>query len=111
MGYVTSQDVGNTMSNYGTIDIVELDLGDNEAFITSDMFVYISLPGLSSSDKNKLQRITLQIYMPSVVSIDLGTSHFFNQQTPDLTTTGYYNLFYEFDVKRNYWVCYVSKKS
>jgi hypothetical protein len=35
--------------------------------------------------------------MPTVYTISLGTTYYFNATAPDLTNTGYYNIMYEYD--------------
>lgn len=47
----------------------------------------------------------IQINMPTVYTIDLGTSYFFNNTAPDLSQAGTYNLYWEYDNIAGHWVC------
>ena len=64
--------------------------------------VVFTLPSIT--DTTKLHQILVQLRMPNVYSVDLGTTNFFKGVAPDLSVTGYYNLVYEYDVNGNNWV-------
>ena len=64
--------------------------------------IVFTLPSIT--DTTKLHQILVQLRMPNVYSVDLGTTNFFKGVAPDLSVTGYYNLVYEYDVNGNNWV-------
>lgn len=90
----TKQDIAqliNTLSTSGTIT-----LSDNSIYyIAPTGTVTFTLPTVS--DNTKFHQILVQINMASAVTIDVGTTYFFNKTAPDLSATGLYNLIYEYD--------------
>lgn len=56
-------------------------------------------------------QILIQLTLSEVVTIDLGTTYFLTEETPDLSETGDYDLIYEFNPYYNEWFCGVLKKS
>lgn len=67
------------------------------------------LPNVSPD--TKLNQILIQVYLSTVYSINVGTTHYFNGKTPNMSTTGMYNLIFEYDESLNYWVCGWLRKS
>lgn len=65
--------------------------------------VHFILP--SVNDYEEFNQILVQLYMPNIVSIDLGTETFFNGKLPNLDKPGTYNIIYEFDKTSWTWVC------
>lgn len=62
------------------------------------------------ADKSKFPQILVQLKMETVVTIDLGTTNFFNKETPDLSKAGIYNLLFEYDLNNDVWVANVFEK-
>lgn len=62
------------------------------------------------TDKSKFPQILVQLKMETVVTIDLGTTNFFNKETPDLSKAGIYNLLFEYDLNNDVWVANVFEK-
>ena len=91
-----------TLSNYGTFN-----LEDNTIYrINASSTVTFNLPSISTN--NEFHQILVQLYMSYPRTINLGTTHFFNSKTPDLSEEGRYNIIYEHDGTN--WVCGVIKK-
>lgn len=92
---VPSIDVNNTVY-----------LSDNTAYkisliAASTPSLTIVLPTISTV---QLHQIFVQLNMRDVVTVDLGTSYYFNSTAPDLSAVGAYNLYYEYDTNKDYWV-------
>ena len=49
-------------------------------------------------------QIFVLVNMPTVYTIDLGTSYYFNNSAPDLSQAGTYNLYWEYDNIAQHWV-------
>ncbi len=62
-------------------------------------------------DEGVFHEILVQLVMPTVFSIDLGTTLFLNEEEPDLSKPGEYDLIYEYDVMYQTWSCGVIKKN
>ncbi|MCD7779119.1 MAG: hypothetical protein LUH05_00395 [Candidatus Gastranaerophilales bacterium] len=61
---------------------------------SSEIVTYtIVLPEITDTDK--YHQILVQIDYQNSVTLDLGTTYFFNQEEPDFSNTGAYNLVYE----------------
>lgn len=55
---------------------------------------------------NTFHQIVIQLDMSTQpYSITLGTSVYFDGEAPDLSTSGVYNLYYEYDILSQAWVC------
>lgn len=91
-----------TLSSSGTISLTDNSINK----ITSSGTITFSLPSISNS--SIFHQILVQLTMNTVVTINLGTTYFFNAETPDLSSTGTYNIIYEYDGSR--WVCGAIKK-
>ena len=78
-----------SLSSSGTISLT-----DNTIHrITVTGTVTFSLP--SSLSSSLFHQMLVQLYMASVYTINLGTSKYFSNESPDLKTAGYYNIIYE----------------
>ena len=69
--------------------------------ITIDTATTFVLPTIT--DNTKLHQILVQITLSYVVAINVGTTMYFNAEAPDLSSTGNYNLIYEYNGTD--WVC------
>ena len=68
------------------------------------------LPPSVSSSVETISQILVQINMTTVYSVNVGTTNFFKNKVPDLSTTGMYDLIYEYDKQNSVWVCCAMKK-
>ena len=85
------------LASSGTIN-----LSDNSVNrITPSGTVTFELPTVS--DHTKFHQIMVQIILNSVVTINVGTSYFFNKTAPELSETGKFDLVYEHNGTN--WVC------
>ncbi|MCD8024889.1 MAG: hypothetical protein LUE64_05090 [Candidatus Gastranaerophilales bacterium] len=62
---------------------------------SEDITYTIVLPEITDTDK--YHQILVQIDYQNSVTLDLGTTYFFNQEEPDFSNLGTYNLVYEHD--------------
>ena len=86
------------LSGSGTIS-----LEDNSLYkLTSSGNIVFSLPSIT--DTSKFHQIMVQLKMSTVVTIDVGTTHYFNSETPDLSKAGSYDLVWEYDNIDGHWV-------
>ena len=77
-------------------------LSDNSIYtLTASGAITFSLPSIS--DTTKFHQIMVQFKMNSVYTLNVGTSHYFYKETPDLSTAGSYNLVWEYDNVNGYW--------
>ena len=76
--------------------------------ITPSATVTFSLPSIS--DNTKFYQILVQINMTTARTLNLGTTYFFNKITPSISSAGVYNLYYEYDKAKGWWVCGVMPK-
>lgn len=60
------------------------------------------------TDISKFHQILVQLSMETVITIDVGTSYFFDKSAIDLSIAGGYNIIYEYD--GSHWVCGVISK-
>ena len=96
----TKQDVAPTVTTL--TDAATVALVDNSINrITISTATTFTLPTIT--DNTKLHQILVQVNLTAVVSINVGTTYFFNSTAPDLSTTGLYNLIFEYD--GTHWVC------
>ena len=80
-----------------------LTLEDNKLYkLTSSGSTTFSLPTIT--DTTKFHQIMVQLKMSSVVTINVGTSYYFNSKAPDLSKAGSYDLVWEYDNIDGYWV-------
>lgn len=99
---VTYPDI-NVLAGSGTIQLTD----NSVNAINPTGAVTFILPNV---DDTNLHQILVQINMTGVYSINVGTTSFFNKKTPDLSTTGLYNMLYEWDRLGGVWVCGALKK-
>lgn len=69
--------------------------------------VTFSLPQATAGVLNQIE---VQLYMPSVYTINLGTTTYFGGEAPDISEAGYYTLIYEYDPISSTWVVGALKK-
>lgn len=86
-----------TLTTSGTL-VLE-DLSTN--YVAPTGAITFSLPTIT--DNTKFHQILVQINMTGVVSIDVGTTYYFNKTAPDLSEAGTYDLIWEYDGA--HWVC------
>ncbi len=91
-----------TLNSYGDINLADNSI-NRISIIGSVTFV---LPEIT--DNAVFHQILIQLYMKSAMVINLGTTKFFNEKIPDLSTAGYYNIIYEHDGTN--WICGVLTK-
>ena len=57
------------------------------------------------TDASSIRQILVQLYKPSVsYSVNLGVSKYFGGVAPTISSVGYYNIYYEYDVNMRAWV-------
>ena len=56
-------------------------------------------------DSTILNQIILQLNMTTLRTINVGTTYYINKKAPNLSTTGSYNLIWEWDKANSKWVC------
>ena len=91
----------NVLSTSGTIALTDNSINT----ITPTGNVTFTLPTVT--DNTVLHQIFVQVNLSTVYSFDLGlgvTPHYFNKKAPDLSSTGVYNLYFEYDKANQYWV-------
>ena len=75
--------------------------------ITCSGTITFSLPSPNSSIFNQM---LVLLYMSSVYTISLGTSVYFTGSAPDMSSSGYYTIIYEYDNIRSSWTVGALKK-
>jgi len=90
----------NTLASSGTVSLNDNSI--NKISVTGA--VTFSLPSIGSGDTD-FHQILVQMYMPTVVSLNLGTSYFFNGVSPDMSWEGHYNIVFEYDNTDSHWYC------
>lgn len=99
VNYEPAQKPMGTLGTSGSIALT-----DNNAYkITPTGTVTFTLP--SVTDKTKLHQILVQIKLTSTYTINVGTTYYFNKTKPNFSSTGTYNLIYEYDNIDSHWVC------
>lgn len=81
-----------------------ISLEDNKNYMLSVNGSDITLILPSVSDLTKIHRIFIQLNLVTVQTIDLGTTYYFEKTAPDLSTTGSYDLYFEYDNIIGHWV-------
>ena len=80
-----------TLPTSGTVP-----LQDNRIYsVTPTADITFSLPSLSTN--TSLHQMMVQLNKTTSVTINLGTTDYFNKIEPDFTENGRYNLYYEWD--------------
>jgi len=93
------------LSSSGTINLADNSINR----ITPSAAVTFVLPIIT--DSSVFHQILVQVNLTTVQSIDVGTEHFFNDKSPELSSVGKYNLMFEFDINNGFWVCGWMRKS
>lgn len=83
-----------------------IELSDNSVNqVTPTGNITFTLPTVT--DLTVFHQILVQLNLSTVYTIDMGlgeTPHYFNSTAPDLSSTGVYNLIFEYDNTNGYWV-------
>ena len=103
-----SNDVYKAINQLAASGTIALD-NDSINAITPEGAVTFTLP--SVSDNTIFHQILVQVNLTTVYSINVGTTHFFNSKSPDLSTIGKYNLIFEYDKASDAWICGWMRKS
>lgn len=96
--------------------VVSLSLDNNNVILSDNTINKINIDDTaifilpSISDLTKFHQILVQINMENAQSIDVGTSYYFNEIQPNMSTAGTYNLIYEYDNIAEHWICGCLKK-
>lgn len=93
------------LASSGTINLIT----NTVNCITPTGAVTFVLPSVNASIN--FNQILVQVNLTTVKSINVGTTHFFNGKTPNLSTVGKYNLMFEYDKNNDFWVCGWMRKS
>lgn len=80
----------NALNGTGTVTLDTNTI--NRVTVTGDLTFTLPTP-----TANIFNQIVVQVSMPTLYNVDLGTSYTFNNVLPSLTETGNYNLIYEHD--------------
>lgn len=89
----------NVLSTSGTIALTD----NSVNAVSPSGNITFSLPTIT--DNSKFHQILVQIKLSTVYTIGVGTSYYFNKTAPNLSSTGVYNLYFEYDKTNQYWVC------
>ena len=89
----------NVLANSGTINLTDNSINST----TPTGTITFKLPTVSSN--TTFHQILVQISMTAARTINVGTTYFFNNAAPNMSTAGVYNLYYEYDKNKGYWVC------
>lgn len=96
----------NILATSGTIALTDNTINA----ITPTGNVTFTLPTIANN--STYHQILIQVDLSMAVSFDLDTTLYFNGIAPDLSSTGYYNILYEYDKLQQAWVVgVVSKKA
>lgn len=87
-GYNTEKEVIHLEGTTPTL------INNKEHEITITGNTTFTLPTVTSPDFNQ---ILVLVYMPTAYTLNLGTSKYFYNSTPDMSQTGKYTLIYEYD--------------
>lgn len=86
-----------TLGSSGTIE-----LSDNSINrITINGSVRFVLPTIT--DNSVFHQLLVQVYLPLLQTINVGTECYFFGEEPDFSDTGYFNIYYEYNGTT--WVC------
>lgn len=80
----------NTLASSGTVSLTSNTL--YQASLTGN--ITFSLPTVS--DVSKHNQIKIYLYMQTVYTITLGTTHYINGDAPDLSEAGNYMIYYDY---------------
>lgn len=73
-------------------------------FIVPDRKIIFELPEINDNFSS-FSQIFVQLGLQTAQTIDLGTEYFFNNEIPDLSKSGLYDIMYEFSPIENRWYC------
>lgn len=106
-GIAVAQALGNLSDDTDVTELASsgtITLEDGRTYrVTPTGGITFTLPTIA--DLTRFHRILVQVKLSTVVTIDVGTSHFYNNQEISISEEGLYNLIYEYDNNKNYWVC------
>lgn len=88
----------NVLSSSGTVALTDNSINCIEP--TGD--VTFTLPTIT--DNTVFHQILVQVNLSTVYIITTGASYYFHKTAPSLSSTGVYNLIYEYDKINQYWV-------
>lgn len=74
--------------------------------LTNNLNFILPIP----ENTNIFHEILVQLKMSTALTINLGTTYFLNDDIPDMSEPGDYDLIYEFHPYYNQWFCGVIKK-
>lgn len=89
-----------TLATSGTIALSDNSINS----ITPTASVTFTLPTVT--DNTKFHQILVQVNLTNtnyLTASNLGTSEYFNASAPAFPQTGFYNIYYEFDILSNAW--------
>lgn len=95
----------NQLASSGTINLTTNSLN----YIEPTGAVNFVLPDISTD--TKLNQILVQVKLSTVYSINVGTTHYFNGKSPQMSSTGMYDLIFEYDEAQDVWVVGWMRKS
>lgn len=93
------------LASSGTINLTT----NSVNYINPTDAVTFVLPNVSAD--TKLNQILVQVNLSTVYSINVGTTHYFNGKSPQMSSTGMYDLIFEYDEAQNIWVVGCMRKS
>lgn len=106
-GIAVAQALGNLGGDTNVTELASsgtITLEDGRTYrVTPTSGITFTLPTIT--DLARFHRILVQVKLSIVVTIDVGTNYFYNNQEISISETGLYNLIYEYDNNKNYWVC------
>lgn len=85
-------------------------LTDNRVYTFNNPTGAVTFTLPTITDTTKLHQILVQLSMSTARTISLGTTYYFNAKTPDISTTGFYNIIYEYDNIQGVWIVGAIKK-
>lgn len=98
MASVTNPTI-TSLASSGTINLTDNSIN----VITPSGTVTFSLPTIT--DNTVFHQILVQVNLSTSQTINVGTTHYFNGKAPDFSSTGKYDIIYEYDKLGSYWVC------
>jgi len=65
---------------------------------------------LPTPEANRLNQILVQCYMETPYNINYGTTNYFGFMAPDVSSGGYFDIIWEYDIISNKWIAGVLHK-
>lgn len=86
----------------GTIQLI--DNAVNRVVLTGS--ATLQSPAVSGEDVNKLHQLVVQLHKPDIAyTVTFADNKYFGSNAaPDISSVGFYNIYYEFDTTQNAWV-------